>query len=124
MSATATATQPECEKMASVTQVQVESVVFPPTAKPPGSDKTLLLGGAGVRGMEIQGNFVKFTAIAVYVEASAIAALATNWSGKTADELAESADFIGEIIAGNASSQFWHFFQLITLILFNFVRSV
>nr|WLK78563.1 chalcone isomerase [Salvia plebeia] len=83
-----------------VTQVQVESVVFPPTAKPPASDKTLFLAGAGVRGMEVQGNFVKFTAIAVYMEGTAIPALAPNWSCKTADELADSAEFIREIIAG------------------------
>ncbi|XP_057782387.1 chalcone--flavanone isomerase-like [Salvia miltiorrhiza] len=83
-----------------VTQLQVESVVFPPTAKPPGSDKTLFLGGAGVRGMEIQGNFVKFTAIAVYMEGTAIPALAPKWGAKTVDELADSADFIREIIAG------------------------
>nr|AWX67431.1 chalcone isomerase 1 [Salvia miltiorrhiza] len=83
-----------------VAQLQVESVVFPPTAKPPGSDKTLFLGGAGVRGMEIKGNFVKFTAIAVYMEGTAIPALAPKWSAKTADELADSTDFIREIIAG------------------------
>ncbi|KAL1542664.1 chalcone isomerase [Salvia divinorum] len=83
-----------------VSKVQVDSVVFPPTAKPPCSDKTLFLGGAGVRGIEIQGNFVKFTAIAVYVEATAIPALAAKWTAKTAAELAQSDDFIREIVAG------------------------
>ncbi|XP_057767961.1 chalcone--flavanone isomerase-like [Salvia miltiorrhiza] len=83
-----------------VAQLQGESVVFPPTAKPPGSDKTLFLGSAGVRGMEIKGNFVKFTAIAVYMEGTSIPALAPKWSAKTADELADSTDFIREIIAG------------------------
>ncbi|XP_057767975.1 chalcone--flavanone isomerase-like isoform X2 [Salvia miltiorrhiza] len=88
-----------------VAQLQVESVVFPPTVKPPGSDKTLFLGGAGVRGMEIQGNFVKFTAIAVYMEGTAIPALAPKWSAKTVDEMADSADFIREIIAGQQYSE-------------------
>lgn len=84
----------------SVSQVHVESVVFPAAAKPPGSDKTLFLGGAGVRGMEIEGKFVKFTAIGVYLEDSAVAALAAKWKGKTAAELAESVEFIAEIITG------------------------
>nr|QLM00654.1 chalcone isomerase 1 [Ziziphora clinopodioides subsp. bungeana] len=86
--------------MSAVTEIHVESVVFPPAAKPPGSEKTLFLGGAGVRGMEIEGKFIKFTAIAVYVEETAVASLAPNWKGKTAEELADSADFISEIITG------------------------
>ncbi|KAK9283422.1 hypothetical protein L1049_011664 [Liquidambar formosana] len=58
------------------TSVQVESYTFPPTVKPPGSTKTLFLGGAGARGLEIQGKFVKFTAIGVYLEDSAVTSLA------------------------------------------------
>lgn len=84
----------------SVNEVQVESVVFPAAAKPPGSDKKLFLGGAGVRGMEIEGKFVKFTAIGVYLEDSAVAALAAKWKGKTAAELGNSVEFIAEIITG------------------------
>nr|APT37062.1 chalcone isomerase [Coleus scutellarioides] len=84
----------------SVSEIQVESVVFPPAVKPPGSDKTLFLGGAGERGLEIEGKFVKFTAIGVYLEGSSVAALAVKWKGKTADELADSNDFIAEIITG------------------------
>ncbi|KAG6435163.1 hypothetical protein SASPL_100032 [Salvia splendens] len=91
MSATATPT---------VSKLQVESVVFPPTVNPPCSNKTLFLAGAGVRGIEIQGNFVKFTAIAVYVDPTAIPALAANWTAKTPAELTESDDFIREIVAG------------------------
>nr|AFL72080.1 chalcone isomerase [Agastache rugosa] len=97
------ATQFECKKMSaapSVTEIQVESAVFSATVKPPGSDKTLFLGGAGVRGLEIEGKFIKFTAIGVYVEDSAVPALAVKWNGKTADELADSVEFIAEIIAG------------------------
>nr|AJR10104.1 chalcone flavanone isomerase [Scutellaria baicalensis] len=84
----------------SVTKVLVESIEFSPAAKPPGSSNTLLLGGAGVRGMEIQGNFVKFTAIGVYLEDSAVPSLAVNWKGKTAEELTESDDFFREIVSG------------------------
>lgn len=51
--------------------------------------------------MEIEGKFVKFTAIGVYLEAIAVAALAAKWKGKTAAELANSVEFIAEIITGN-----------------------
>ncbi|KAK4418172.1 Chalcone--flavonone isomerase [Sesamum alatum] len=84
----------------SVTEVQVESFVFPPEVKPPGSAKTLFLGGAGVRGLEIEGKFVKFTAIGVYLEDTAVSSLAAKWKGKTAEELADSADFFGDIVTG------------------------
>ena len=39
-----------CHKMStspSVTEIQVENIIFPSTVKPPGSTKTLFLGGAG-----------------------------------------------------------------------------
>ncbi|KAL0340105.1 UNVERIFIED_CONTAM: Chalcone--flavonone isomerase [Sesamum radiatum] len=84
----------------SVTEVQVESCVFPPEVKPPGSAMTFFLGGAGVRGLEIEGKFVKFTAIGVYLEGSAVSSLAAKWKGKSAEELADSVDFFGDIVAG------------------------
>ncbi|KAL7151185.1 hypothetical protein ABFS83_04G014500 [Erythranthe nasuta] len=84
----------------SVTQVQVESCVFPPAINPPGSAKTFFLGGAGVRGMEIEGRFIKFTAIGVYLEDNAVQSLAVKWNGKTADELTDSLDFFGDIVTG------------------------
>ncbi|XP_051118598.1 chalcone--flavanone isomerase-like [Andrographis paniculata] len=83
-----------------VTQVQVESTVFPPAVRPPGSAKSLFLGGAGVRGLEIQGNFVKFTAIGVYLEDVAVSSLAAKWKGKSADELEDSVEFFKDIISG------------------------
>uniref|UniRef100_A0A803LYJ5 Chalcone-flavonone isomerase family protein n=1 Tax=Chenopodium quinoa TaxID=63459 RepID=A0A803LYJ5_CHEQI len=64
-----------------VSEVKVEDYVFPATVKAPGSDNSFFLAGAGndsffnnigVRGIEIQGNFVKFTAIGVYLEETAI----------------------------------------------------
>ncbi|KAL0435843.1 UNVERIFIED_CONTAM: Chalcone--flavonone isomerase [Sesamum radiatum] len=79
----------------SVTEVQVESCVFPPEVKPPGSATTFFLGGAGVRGLEIEGKFIKFTAIGVYLEGSAVSSLAAKWKGKSAKELADSVDFLG-----------------------------
>ncbi|XP_057981800.1 chalcone--flavanone isomerase-like [Malania oleifera] len=83
-----------------VSGVQVESLLFPPTAKPPGSANTLFLGGAGARGLEIQGKFVKFTAIGVYLEDSAVPSLAVKWKGKSAEELTESVDFFRDIVTG------------------------
>nr|Q6BEH3.1 RecName: Full=Chalcone--flavanone isomerase; Short=Chalcone isomerase [Eustoma grandiflorum]BAD34458.1 chalcone isomerase [Eustoma grandiflorum] len=84
----------------SVSEVQVESYLFPPTITPPASTKSFLLGGAGVRGLEIGGNFVKFTAIGIYLDETAIPWLAGKWKGKTAEELADSVDFFADIITG------------------------
>ncbi|KAK3034453.1 hypothetical protein RJ639_034690 [Escallonia herrerae] len=84
----------------SVTGIQIETHVFPPAVKPPASANTLFLGGAGVRGLEIQGKFIKFTAIGVYVEESAVPALAVKWKGKRAEELTESVEFFRDIVTG------------------------
>ncbi|GFY84617.1 chalcone-flavanone isomerase family protein [Actinidia rufa] len=83
-----------------VTGVQIETVVFPPTAKPTGTDKPFFLGGAGERGLEIEGRFIKFTAIGVYLEESAVPSLAVKWKGKSAEELTESVEFFRDIVSG------------------------
>ncbi|XP_022133567.1 chalcone--flavonone isomerase [Momordica charantia] len=80
--------------------VQVENVPFPPQIKPPASAKTLFLGGAGVRALEIGGNSVKFTAIGVYLEEDAVAPLAGKWSGKSAEELMDSVEFFRDVVTG------------------------
>ncbi|XP_038988379.1 chalcone--flavonone isomerase [Phoenix dactylifera] len=82
-------------------KLEVEGFVFPPVVRPPGSSKTLFLGGAGVRGLEIGGRFITFTAIGVYLEDEAIRSLSGKWRGKTADELAASVDFFRDIVAGS-----------------------
>ncbi|KAF5766956.1 putative chalcone isomerase [Helianthus annuus] len=82
------------------TGLQVESILFPPSVKPPGASATFFLGGAGVRGLEIQGNFVKFTGIGVYLEDKAISSLAVKWKGKTAQELTDSVEFYRDIVTG------------------------
>ncbi|OMP02719.1 Chalcone isomerase [Corchorus olitorius] len=84
----------------SVTGIQIENVAFSPTVKPPGSTKTLFLGGAGERGLEIQGKFIKFTAIGVYLEDNAVDCLATKWKGKSDGELTESVEFFRDIVTG------------------------
>ncbi|KAG2544885.1 chalcone--flavonone isomerase-like [Panicum virgatum] len=88
--------------MAAVSEVAVDGVVFPPVARPPGSGRSHFLAGAGVRGMEIGGNFIKFTAIGVYLEeGAAVSALAKKWAGKSADELAADAAFFRDVVTGD-----------------------
>ncbi|KAM7499220.1 hypothetical protein LguiA_023634 [Lonicera macranthoides] len=86
--------------LTSITGIQVESHVFPSSVKPPGTANYMFLGGAGVRGLEIQGKFIKFTAIGVYLEEKAVASLADKWKGKTAEELADSVEFFADIVTG------------------------
>ncbi|XP_016507933.2 chalcone--flavanone isomerase-like [Nicotiana tabacum] len=81
--------------------VTVENYVFPPAmVKPPGSTNTFFLAGAGNRGLEIEGKFVKFTAIGVYFEETALPFLATKWKSKSSEELAKSLDFFRDIVTG------------------------
>lgn len=84
----------------SVTPVEVENVAFPPSVKAPGSHNYFFLGGAGVRGLQIQGNFVKFTAIGVYLQDNAVPFLAVKWKGKTPQELTDSVQFFRDIVTG------------------------
>nr|ADA60161.1 chalcone isomerase [Erigeron breviscapus]ADA60162.1 chalcone isomerase [Erigeron breviscapus] len=50
--------------------------------------------------MEIQGNFVKFTGIGVYLEDKAIPLLAAKWMGKSSTELLDSVEFFRDIVTG------------------------
>ncbi|KAI4351159.1 hypothetical protein L6164_005541 [Bauhinia variegata] len=84
----------------SITGMTVESYVFPALVPFPGSDKSYILGGAGVRGRQLDGNFIKFTTIGVYMEAKAIVSLAEKWKGKNEDELLESLHFFRDIVSG------------------------
>nr|QPF47150.1 chalcone isomerase [Clarkia gracilis subsp. sonomensis]QPF47151.1 chalcone isomerase [Clarkia gracilis subsp. sonomensis] len=84
----------------SVTGLQIESVEFPASVKPPATSKTFFLGGSGVRGLEIQGKFVKFTAIGVYLENDALQHLSDKWKCKSAGDLTESDEFYRDIVAG------------------------
>uniref|UniRef100_A0A0D9W0R8 Chalcone-flavonone isomerase family protein n=1 Tax=Leersia perrieri TaxID=77586 RepID=A0A0D9W0R8_9ORYZ len=86
-----------------VSELEVDGVVFPPAVtRPPGSGNTHFLAGAGVRGMEIAGNFIKFTAIGVYLEEdAAVPSLAKTWAGKSADELlAGGGEFFRDVVTG------------------------
>lgn len=83
-----------------ITGVKVEYIEFPAVVTPPASTKSYFLGGAGVRGLDIDGEFVKFTGIGVYLEEKAVASLTPKWKGKTASQLFESLDFYRDIIKG------------------------
>ncbi|KAM7270507.1 hypothetical protein ACFE04_029721 [Oxalis oulophora] len=83
-----------------ITPITIETVKFPSHVKPPGSTNTHFLAGAGVRGMEINGTFVKFTAIGVYMEDKAVKSLSVKWKGKSAREMNESVEFSRDIVNG------------------------
>lgn len=68
---------------------------------------------AGVRGLEIQGKFVKFTAIGVYLEDNAVPSLAVKWRGKSAEELTESVEFFRDIVTGDGLLTVHCFYSLI-----------
>ncbi|CAI9264998.1 unnamed protein product [Lactuca saligna] len=82
----------------SPTSLHIKYVVFPPSGKPPSATTTLFLVLVGGRGMEIEGNFMKFTGIGVYLEDKAILSLAVKWKGKTTVELTDSIVFFRDII--------------------------
>ncbi|KAF7154782.1 hypothetical protein RHSIM_Rhsim01G0013100 [Rhododendron simsii] len=84
----------------SVTEIIIEGHVFPRAVKPPGTTNSFFLGGAGERVLEIGGKSIKFTAIGVYLEVSAVASLAVKWKGKCAEELTESVEFFRDIVSG------------------------
>ncbi|KAJ4821717.1 Chalcone-flavonone isomerase family protein [Rhynchospora pubera] len=85
------------------TPLDVDGVAFPAFVTPPDSSKPpLFLAGAGVRGLDIAGRFVKFTAIAIYLQDSALDLLACKWTPhtNTPDQLASATDFFADIING------------------------
>nr|AAZ80911.1 chalcone isomerase [Canna x generalis] len=84
----------------SLPKLVIGEVTFPPAAAPPGSSSSLFLAGAGERGLEIDRQFVVFTAIGVYLEDLAVSTLAPKWKGKTADDLAGNSDFFRDIFTG------------------------
>ncbi|PNX54766.1 chalcone-flavonone isomerase, partial [Trifolium pratense] len=53
-----------------------------------------------VRGLDIDGEFVKFTGLGVYLEEKAVESLTLKWKDKTSAELFESLDFYRDIIKG------------------------
>ncbi|GLT70052.1 hypothetical protein SLA2020_421530 [Shorea laevis] len=85
-----------------VSEVQVETVTFPPSVKPPGSTKYLNFSRwrRWVRIGPCQGKLDKVTAIGVYPEDTALPSLADKWCRKTAAELTESNEFFKNVVTG------------------------
>ncbi|RID47156.1 hypothetical protein BRARA_I03776 [Brassica rapa] len=81
----------------SVTNLQVDSVNFPQSVISPASSNRLFLAGAGVQGLDIQGEFVISTVIGVYLDPNALEGL--PFCGTT-EELAESVPFFRQIVTG------------------------
>lgn len=78
--------------------LEVEGIAFPCKVKAPGSTRQLILGGAGVRGLEIKGNFIKFTSIGIYIEESIVDHLTPKYKGKDANLLYENEELFEDII--------------------------
>lgn len=53
---------------------------------------------AGARGLEINGKFIKFTAIRVYLEHNTFSSLVVKGKGKSAEELTDSVEFFKDIL--------------------------
>lgn len=81
-----------------LTGVELDSITFPPTVRPPGATKDFHLGGAGVRQLPIEGKLITFTTIGVYIDSAIVLHLASKWKGKTVEELNDSSDFFMDII--------------------------
>ncbi|XP_010427262.1 PREDICTED: chalcone--flavonone isomerase 1-like [Camelina sativa] len=81
-----------------VAELHVDSVTFAPSVR--SLANPLFLGGAGVRGLEIEGEFIIFTVVGVYLDANAVPSLSLKWKGKPAEELTESVPFFREIVTG------------------------
>nr|QDF63014.1 chalcone isomerase [Cibotium barometz] len=92
--------------------LEVEGVAFAPSIVAPGSSKPLILGGAGDRGLEINGNFIKFTAIGIYVEEGVIPHLCPKLGGKTVAELCEKELLFEELL----SAPFEKFVRVVFLV--------
>lgn len=92
--------------------LEVEGVAFSPSLVAPGSSKSLVLGGAGDRGLEINGNYIKFTAIGIYVEEGVIPHLSPKLSGKTVKELCDRELLFEELL----SAPFEKFVRVVFLV--------
>eukprot|EP00250_Pteridium_aquilinum_P012207 c20571_g1_i2 orf=162-788(+) len=79
--------------------LDVEGVAFGASVTGLGSSKALILGGAGDRGLEINGNYIKFTAIGIYVEDGIIPHLSPKLKGKSVEELCDNELLFEEVLS-------------------------
>ncbi|KAL5716877.1 chalcone isomerase [Ranunculus cassubicifolius] len=93
--------------------LRVEGVSFNTSVTPPGSTNSFFLAGAGVRGLQIKEQFIKFTAIAIYLESdSAISSLSPKWKSKSAQQLMDSDEFFHDIVTGQFEK-----FMMVTMLM-------
>nr|QDF63023.1 chalcone isomerase [Goniophlebium niponicum] len=78
--------------------LDIEGISFESSAVSLGSSKKLVLGGAGNRGLEINGKFVKFTAIGIYVEDAIVHYLSPKLGGKSVEELCDKELLFEEVL--------------------------
>eukprot|EP00249_Psilotum_nudum_P006129 c19476_g1_i1 orf=956-1579(+) len=78
--------------------LEVENIIFPSTLQPLGSLKQLILGGAGARGLDINGTFIKFTSIGIYIEEDVVKHLAPKYKGKSGQELYQDESFFEDTL--------------------------
>nr|QDF63012.1 chalcone isomerase [Asplenium loriceum] len=79
--------------------MDIEGHMFESSVAGLGCSKELVLGGAGDRGLEINGKFIKFTAIGIYVEEAIVPYLSPKLGGKSVEELCEKELLFEEVIA-------------------------
>lgn len=79
--------------------LDIEGITFEASVVALGSSKALVLGGAGDRGLEINGKFIKFTAIGIYVEDGIIPHLSPKLSGKSVEELCDKELLFEEVLS-------------------------
>nr|QDF63008.1 chalcone isomerase [Christella parasitica] len=87
------------EKLRELHGLDIEGIIFEPSVQALGSSKSLVLGGAGDRGLEINGKFIKFTAIGIYVEDGIVPYLSPKLSGKCVEELCDKELLFEEVIS-------------------------
>nr|QDF58100.1 chalcone isomerase 1 [Lomagramma matthewii] len=79
--------------------LNIEGISFESSVRALASTKMLVLGGAGDRGLEKNGKFIKFTTIGIYVDDAIIPDLSRKLGGKTVDELCDKELLFEEVVA-------------------------
>nr|QDF63021.1 chalcone isomerase [Stenochlaena palustris] len=87
------------EKQREFLSLEIEGMTFGSSVVALGSSKMLVLGGAGDRGLEINGRFIKFTAIGIYIEDGIIPYLSPKLSGKSVEELCHKELLFEEVLS-------------------------
>lgn len=79
--------------------MDIEGMTFESSVVALGSSKELVLGGAGDRGLEVNGKVIKFTAIGIYVEDAIVPYLSPKLSGRSVEELCDKELLYEEVLS-------------------------